>query len=115
MWRTGGATSPGGGSVATLTPAVPIAPAALFADLFGPVATLYRVGSYEEAVALANATSFGLGSNAWTTDPEEQDRFVDDLEAGLRAVAGFVFVRRSIRHGEPGGLPTARSGQWRSL
>ena len=33
---------------------------------------LYRVGSYDEAIELANGTEFGLGSNAWTTDPDEQ-------------------------------------------
>ena len=41
-------------------------------EVFGPVAGLYRVSSYEEAVELANATSFGLGANAWTNDPAEQ-------------------------------------------
>ena len=41
-------------------------------EVFGPVATVLRVGSYDEAIEVANATSFGLGSNAWTTDPAEQ-------------------------------------------
>ena len=36
----------------------------------------------EEAVRLANGTSFGLGANAWTQDPAEQERFITDLEAG---------------------------------
>jgi succinate-semialdehyde dehydrogenase/glutarate-semialdehyde dehydrogenase len=72
--------------VADVTPAMRLH----LEEAFGPVATLYRVGSYDEAVALANATSFGLGSNAWTTDPEEQDRFVDDLEAGAVFVNGMT-------------------------
>jgi succinate-semialdehyde dehydrogenase/glutarate-semialdehyde dehydrogenase len=59
-------------------------------EVFGPVAALYRVGSYEEAVALANGTDFGLGANAWTTDPAEQDRFVADLDAGQVFVNGMV-------------------------
>jgi len=59
-------------------------------EVFGPVAGLYRVGSYEEAVALANESSFGLGSNAWTTDPAEQERFATDLDAGQTFVNGMV-------------------------
>ncbi|MGC4789909.1 NADP-dependent succinic semialdehyde dehydrogenase [Micromonospora sp. DT178] len=51
-------------------------------EVFGPVAGLYRVSSYEEAIEVANGTSFGLGSNAWTRDPQEQERFATDLDAG---------------------------------
>ncbi|MFI5756248.1 NADP-dependent succinic semialdehyde dehydrogenase [Streptomyces sp. NPDC051569] len=51
-------------------------------ETFGPVATLYRVASLDEAVALANDTPFGLSSNVWTRDEDEVDRFVRDLEAG---------------------------------
>jgi succinate-semialdehyde dehydrogenase/glutarate-semialdehyde dehydrogenase len=59
-------------------------------EVFGPVAGLYRVGSYEEAVALANDSDFGLGSNAWTTDAAEQERFVRDLDAGMVFVNGMT-------------------------
>ncbi len=59
-------------------------------EVFGPVAALYRVASYEEAVELANGTSFGLGSNAWTDDPAEQERFATDLDAGLVFVNGLT-------------------------
>ncbi|MEV4095377.1 NADP-dependent succinic semialdehyde dehydrogenase [Streptosporangium saharense] len=59
-------------------------------EAFGPVASLYRVGDVEEAVTLANATSFGLGANAWTTDELEQERLVNELEAGMVAVNGMV-------------------------
>jgi succinate-semialdehyde dehydrogenase/glutarate-semialdehyde dehydrogenase len=59
-------------------------------EVFGPVATLFKVASYEEAIALANATNFGLGSNAWTNDPAEQQRFVADLDAGQVFINGMV-------------------------
>jgi len=59
-------------------------------EAFGPVASLYRVGSAEEAIDLANATEFGLGANAWTNDEEECRRFVRDLEAGSVFVNGMV-------------------------
>jgi succinate-semialdehyde dehydrogenase / glutarate-semialdehyde dehydrogenase len=59
-------------------------------EVFGPVAGLYRASSYAQAVALANGTNFGLGANAWTTDPDEQLRFVADLDAGLVFINGMV-------------------------
>ncbi|MFJ4922787.1 NADP-dependent succinic semialdehyde dehydrogenase [Streptomyces sp. NPDC088725] len=51
-------------------------------EAFGPVATLYRVESLDEAVTVANDTSFGLSSNVWTRDEDDVRRFVRDLEAG---------------------------------
>ncbi|WLQ44887.1 NADP-dependent succinic semialdehyde dehydrogenase [Streptomyces laculatispora] len=51
-------------------------------ETFGPVASLYRVNSLDEAVELANDTPFGLSSNVWTRDPEESRRCIRDLEAG---------------------------------
>jgi succinate-semialdehyde dehydrogenase/glutarate-semialdehyde dehydrogenase len=59
-------------------------------EVFGPVAGLFKVSSYDEAVALANATTFGLGSNAWTTDPDEQGAFSADLAAGATFINGMV-------------------------
>ncbi len=59
-------------------------------EVFGPVAGLFQVASADEALVLANATSFGLGSNAWTRDPAEQAAFVRGLEAGAVFVNGMV-------------------------
>jgi succinate-semialdehyde dehydrogenase/glutarate-semialdehyde dehydrogenase len=59
-------------------------------EVFGPVAGVYRVSSYDEAIEVANGTDFGLGSNAWTTDPDEQHRFATDLDAGAVFVNGMV-------------------------
>ncbi|WP_327712978.1 NADP-dependent succinic semialdehyde dehydrogenase [Streptomyces sp. NBC_00464] len=51
-------------------------------ETFGPVATLYRADSLDEALTLANDTPFGLSSNVWTRDAEESRRCIRDLEAG---------------------------------
>jgi succinate-semialdehyde dehydrogenase / glutarate-semialdehyde dehydrogenase len=52
-------------------------------EFFGPVAQVYRVGSEEDAVALANQTPFGLGSYVMTTDKEQGERVADEIEAGM--------------------------------
>jgi succinate-semialdehyde dehydrogenase/glutarate-semialdehyde dehydrogenase len=52
-------------------------------EFFGPVAQVYRAGSEDEAVELANQTPFGLGSYVMTTDPEQGKRVADRIEAGM--------------------------------
>lgn len=59
-------------------------------ELFGPVATVMRAGSADEAVALANASKFGLGASLWTRSPEEIERLVPRIEAGAVFVNGMV-------------------------
>jgi succinate-semialdehyde dehydrogenase/glutarate-semialdehyde dehydrogenase len=52
-------------------------------EFFGPVAQVYRVGSEEEAVKLANDTPFGLGSYVFTDDKDQALRVADQIEAGM--------------------------------
>ncbi|OAN40605.1 NAD-dependent succinate-semialdehyde dehydrogenase [Mycolicibacterium iranicum] len=65
-----------------LTNLSPDSPAAK-EELFGPVATVYKVADEDEAVELANDTPFGLGSYVFTTDPEQAKRVADKIDAGM--------------------------------
>jgi succinate-semialdehyde dehydrogenase/glutarate-semialdehyde dehydrogenase len=59
-------------------------------ELFGPVAALFRAEGADHAIQIANNTDFGLGASAWTNDRAEQERFVDELEAGMVFVNGML-------------------------
>jgi succinate-semialdehyde dehydrogenase / glutarate-semialdehyde dehydrogenase len=59
-------------------------------ELFGPVASIFRVKDIDSALAIANDSRFGLGSSAWTNDPAERERFINELEAGM------VFINQMV-------------------
>ena len=59
-------------------------------EFFGPVALLFRVANIDEAIQRANAIPFGLGASAWTTDREECDRLINEIEAGAVFINGLV-------------------------
>ena len=52
-------------------------------EVFGPVATLYRFGSLDEAIARANGVRFGLSAAVFTTNLATASRCVDELRAGI--------------------------------
>ncbi|MGQ5576491.1 NAD-dependent succinate-semialdehyde dehydrogenase [Streptomyces sp. ECR3.8] len=52
-------------------------------ELFGPVATVYRVADEDEAVTLANTSPYGLGGAVFSADPERARGVADRLEAGM--------------------------------
>jgi succinate-semialdehyde dehydrogenase/glutarate-semialdehyde dehydrogenase len=58
-------------------------------EAFGPVACVYRVDSLDEALDLANDTTFGLSSAVWTQDPDEERRAVEGIDAGAVFINGM--------------------------
>jgi succinate-semialdehyde dehydrogenase/glutarate-semialdehyde dehydrogenase len=59
-------------------------------EFFGPVASVYKVGSEEEAVKLANDTPFGLGSYVFTDDPDQAQRVANHLDTGMVFINGVL-------------------------
>ncbi|MGB4135445.1 MAG: aldehyde dehydrogenase family protein, partial [Microbacterium sp.] len=89
---TGGERAPGDGwyyrptVIAELTPQM-----RLFSEeAFGPVASVYRVASLDEALAVANGSDFGLGSAFWSNDAVEIERAERELQAGAVFVNGMT-------------------------
>lgn len=58
-------------------------------EAFGPVATVFRVSDHDEALRIANDTTFGLSSAVWTNDPEEESLLVSGIDAGAVFVNGM--------------------------
>jgi len=67
----------------------PEAPAAR-EEVFGPVAALFRVRDVDQAIAVANDSSFGLGAAAFTRDRAEAERLGRELAAGSVFINGMV-------------------------
>jgi succinate-semialdehyde dehydrogenase/glutarate-semialdehyde dehydrogenase len=69
---------------------VPRNSAAACEETFGPVASIFRVRSAEEAIEVANDTKFGLGASVWTGDRAEAERFINGIESGQVFINAMV-------------------------
>jgi succinate-semialdehyde dehydrogenase / glutarate-semialdehyde dehydrogenase len=89
---TGGHPLPGKGNFyePTVLTNVPRGSPAYSEELFGPVASIFRVKDQDEAIRLANDVRFGLGASAWTNDEKERERFINELDAGM------VFINKMV-------------------
>ncbi len=57
-------------------------------EVFGPVAQVFRVSSVRDALEQANAHPYGLGASLWSEDPDERERFIRDVQAGMAFING---------------------------
>jgi len=89
---TGGKPVEGKGSFyePTVLSNIPTNSPAYREELFGPVASIFRVKNAGEAIRIANDSRFGLGASAWTNDKSEQELFINELEAGM------VFINQMV-------------------
>jgi aldehyde dehydrogenase (NAD+) len=79
-------------------------------ELFGPIATLHRVGSFEEALEAAHATPYGLTAAIWTANVHRAQEFVARVQSGVASVNGPTYG--SEPHMPFGGLRDSGTG-WR--
>lgn len=58
-------------------------------ETFGPVAAITIVEDVEQAIALANASDYGLGGSLWTADTDRAQQIARRLETGGVFINGF--------------------------
>lgn len=68
-------------------------------ETFGPVASLYRAQDREDALRIANQTTFGLSSAVWTADAHEEEWFTANLDAGAVFVNGMTVSHQELPFG----------------
>jgi acyl-CoA reductase-like NAD-dependent aldehyde dehydrogenase len=79
-------------------------------ELFGPIATLHRVRDFDEAVAAANASPYGLTAAIWTASVHRGQEFVTRVQSGVASVNGPTYG--SEPHMPFGGVRDSGTG-WR--
>jgi aldehyde dehydrogenase (NAD+) len=60
-------------------------------EVFGPVTCIYVVAGFEEALAKADDTAYGLTAAVHTRDMDRARAFVDHLQAGMVTINGPTY------------------------
>ena len=82
-------------------------------EIFGPVAVMMPFSTTEEAVVLANDTSFGLAANVWCNDPEQARHIAQQIRAGTVWINGGGGMRPDAPFGGYGRSGVGRElGEW---
>lgn len=89
-----------------LTPEIP----AYYEEIFGPVASFYRVKNEEEAIALANDSPYGLGCSIFTKDTARAERIADQIDSGMVFINHPTWTQADLPFGG-----TKNSGYGREL
>ncbi|HEY0243923.1 MAG TPA: NAD-dependent succinate-semialdehyde dehydrogenase [Mucilaginibacter sp.] len=84
--------------------------AAYHEELFGPVASFYRVKDEQAAIDLANDSDFGLGGSVFTQDIERGKRIADQIDTGMVFINHPTWTQADLPFGG-----TKRSGYGREL
>ena len=74
----------------TILTDIPTTAPAYYEELFGPVATIFKVKNEEDAIALANDSEFGLGASIWSEDKEKAERLAAKIESGAVFINAMV-------------------------
>jgi succinate-semialdehyde dehydrogenase/glutarate-semialdehyde dehydrogenase len=85
--------------IPTILTNIPENSPAVSEELFGPVATVFKVKNAEEAIKLANATEFGLGASLWTEDLEKGETLAAQIESGVVFLNAMVASQPGLPFG----------------
>ena len=84
-------------------------------EIFGPVITLQPFDDEEEAIALANATNYGLAASIWTTDLKRAHRVASKIESGIVWVNTWLMRDLRTPFGGVKDSGVGREGGWDAL
>lgn len=84
-------------------------------EIFGPVVTLQSFKTEEEALALANATNYGLAATIWTQDVSRANRMAAKVESGIVWVNCWLLRDLRTPFGGIKNSGVGREGGWEAL
>lgn len=85
--------------IPTILSDIPEGSPAYSEELFGPVATVFKVKNTAEAIRIANATEFGLGASIWTNDLKKGETLAAEIESGAVFLNSMVASQPALPFG----------------